>query len=123
MIPLAKRIYVRYEQQSPSDPIDFQEYQKNAFGISRSSNLIRKEYTWDQLSKEDQKELIERERFGKITENQLKLLNDLINKQANHVALRQTILNKAGVNTLEDIEASMASELIGEIKRRIEEKK
>lgn len=53
----------------------------------------------------------------KITENQLKLLNDLINKQANHVALRQTILDKAGVSTLANIEAAMASELIGKLKQ------
>ena len=62
----------------------------------------KKEYTYEQ--------------GRKITEAQLKLLNDLINKQTNHVAMRAKILEMAGVSTLAELEASAASELIGKLK-------
>lgn len=53
----------------------------------------------------------------KITEPQLKLLNDLINKQANHVAIRTKIFDNHGITTLADLEASAASEYIGKLKQ------
>lgn len=53
----------------------------------------------------------------KITENQLKLLNDLINKRSDHVAARTKILELHGINTLAELEASVASEYIGKLKQ------
>lgn len=64
-----------------------------------------------------QKKEYQYEQGRKITEAQLKLLNDLINKRADHVAARTKILDMHGITTLAELEASAASELIGKLKQ------
>lgn len=56
-VPLEKKKFIRFEHQIPEKPLDMEEeYFKSIFNLSSKFDLIKKEYSWEDLTEEEKEE-------------------------------------------------------------------